>query len=1327
MDNFLKLPEEYIKKYSDDIKKDLELYGLQINHFGFIGFLLNMMGWGRYDSSQYYEHLFREAFVATSDIDENLTLHGSIFNYQPSFSVPAKAFGFLEFDFDSVTKFPDNAVKREVYFGLDNQLNQFYVEKYPFLIESQYVFYQDRNEVKTIVIGEKGSIQHIPSTINKIKVPLVDTYQYDVFNQEISLSNYSFHSHHSHVVELDKPFLAKLKVEIKQLDKTDFEEFEHHTVKFLSNESSKHVFFKRLSALRFLIEFGNGIRGLWVPNSEAKFTVYQTFGQAGNLVTKQNAYTQDKQEKYNTKSNVNIRMITTYEDYTTQTHFIPSNYVKILFEHSEGGKDTLTGEYLREDTIKHIQSRHNLINQIDFNNLYYRFGIDKDFRFIFKKIKPLDNTFYLYHALRDDYMQIIHTTNHTVNKLLYSYNYQFRVNYELIDDLDSTIIFNPTEPTVFSYKIIATDRYNQTKKSYITFTVPAGIVNKSIRLTWEPQPDNSYYRIFGRQTNNYIHEWETRCALFTDVGNIPFDIILTSSIDDDEISNLSIGTYLYHVSALTETGYSNLSNSRSETITSTNKKIILNWTDVGVTEYRIFRKNPDNTVVYWNVCENYFIDLDRHQVYYQIVDNSKVFNINSITWEDPNGHLEPGEYLYRIASSDRFGRSEVSYVSVVLAAPHNTIKLYWDNVPNAEVYLIYGRTYNRYIYNFESYDTHFIDYGNIQIDLLDVTYNYELHEDSELSGQYFYYIQGLTRNGYTNYTNRQEVLMDDTYNTVKISWDLHNECYRYRVFREDIDGKLVYWDIFESSFNDMGINDNYIDVGTIDQDPIIGDNFIAYPIVYKPRFNIKAINDNQVTNILFNQINTESGILPNGNYIYRMQANIKNGYLKISDNQEVLLSLPNNTINITWKEVVDVEKYMIFREHNGIIHYTETITNSYTDQNNIDKILIDQTNSHDYYNKNILNREVISPFIYKYNEFMKQYDGYFMYENMVKYFNKFQTIDYNYIPPSIHLNIVYYNDINKTVIYLKSHQDITNHDFYITILNKDIDNKLLTPIDQNNHIYILDNILDGNIQIKIEEYYFDIDKNKDFKFIAETDNIQHMVRIKDQLVLFRYILPHKEYIPSIPCMSYEKYSDNPNLYLENIYNMMVSADANLKGNRMQTDHVQFRFLETLYLEKYYTERALKHGFDFYHTYNIMLPLKMSIVIKTDTFLVNQYNINLLDEEKKILLEIAQYLQTTALGVDMQFYRSQIVDLIHENKRDWVKSVEVDLFDSLGHNLNKGLETFHEDDIWENIIDDRPLENWYNLVSVQDRKIKSLKYNPVFWHWDLDNLQIQFKS
>ena len=1226
MNDFLKTPQQYIDKYSNELKKDLELYGLQINHFGFIGFILNMMGHGRFDSSFYYEHLFKEAFVASSDIDENLNLHASIFNYYPNFSIPAKAFGFLEFDFRALPDLPKNAIKREVYFGIDTQQTQFIVGNYPFTLESKYTFYQDHQEIKTIIQSKNGLIQHIPSTSTNIRVPLKEAYQYDSFQVFVRIPNYAFHSFYEYIFELEKPYLSNIKIEVKQLDSPDYVEFEYKNVKFLENESSQVAFLKKLSALKFQLEFGNGIRGLWVPNADARITIYQTNGNAGNLSRKQTVYTQEKQLSFEVTNNTNIRLVTYFDNGEIQSSFVPSTYVKIIFDHAEGGKDTSTGDFLREEIIEHIQSRINLINKIDFTNLYKKYGLSKEFRFIFKKLMILDNTFYLYHALRDEYMNIIRSTNVTIKKLLYSYKKDFEINFEMLHTTEGTL-----EPGSYSYKIHAIDRYGQIKTSFVNIILRDP--HNTINFNWESQSNNLYYRIVGRSFtpqgedpiayyhNLFNQEWETRLSRFTDTGDFDFPELNFTNLEliNDSMSQLKQGHYKYYISALTEHGYSKLSDIIETNIISDNQTIIkLTWNQISeISEYRITRINPDNSIVYWNVHDvNEFTDLNRQYQYPMIYDNSTVYNIQAETYQDENGTLEPGEYVYRIASSDRFGRGEVSYVGVNLHYPHNAIKLTWDIVPDAQVYYIYGRTYNNYIYTWESYNTEFYDIGNENIEIENIELELDYNTNSQLENYiYKYRIGGKTKTGYTKLSDVINVNITDSENVVKLKWDQPLNVFRYRVFREDEDGKIIYWDTYESQFTDINLNPHFVNVGTIDQDPIIGDNFVIYDFVYKPRFNIQV---------------------------------------------------------------------------------------------------------------GLNNLEVISPFIYKYNHFMKQYDGYFMYENMITYFNKFETVDYNYIPPSIHLNIVYDHEINRTIIYIRSHQDITEHDFYIDIIPKDIIEQKMTFIDENTHMYQIYGLLEGDIQLKIQEYYIDEETNlKNIKFYAETNTFQHVVNIKDQLVLFRFLFRNEEHVVSIPCMSNLSYESNPNFYLDRIYNYMVST--NLKGNRMQTDHVQFRFLETLSLDQYFVERTFKHGHSHYHNYNILLPLKINVEVKVDNYLIGEHKIDLFEEEKKMLLEIAQYLQENASGVDLKFYRSQIIDLLHENERPWIKSVEVELKDSNGLNLNRGLETLHEDDIWKNIVDDRLQENWHNLETPEYRKLRSLQYNPVFWFWDLDDINLRIKG
>jgi hypothetical protein len=91
-------PEEFVNYYYEKLKTDLQVYDLQISKVGFVGFYLNLLGYTHFDLKQYYDSLFKEAFVGTSQTEESQYLQASTYGYIPTFSTSATTSVSIPFD-----------------------------------------------------------------------------------------------------------------------------------------------------------------------------------------------------------------------------------------------------------------------------------------------------------------------------------------------------------------------------------------------------------------------------------------------------------------------------------------------------------------------------------------------------------------------------------------------------------------------------------------------------------------------------------------------------------------------------------------------------------------------------------------------------------------------------------------------------------------------------------------------------------------------------------------------------------------------------------------------------------------------------------------------------------------------------------------------------------------------------------------------------------------------------------------------------------------------------------------------------------------------------
>ena len=439
-----KSPKEFIDYYSSTLKSELEVYDLQINKLGFVGFLLNILGHTNFDAKQYYDSLFKESFVATAQETENLYFHSATYGYLPTFATPSNAFGNIVFDFALLPKLPTGVIRREAVIGDDASII-FENEGYSFITDSKYKFIQSSNGYSTIITSNEGNVKQLPSATAEVVAPFQNVQQFKTQEFFLTLPNYNFGTYYPYVIEIDEGHISDIRVWIKRKDDAIdlIEQYRVSYVKYFEESFSKTVFLRKLTSRKFVIEFGSGIRGAYIPASEVTVEVDVTMGVSGNLV---------KEVFVGPK---NYIAITNYYD-ASQSNKIESlpaqnaeKFVKVNFKYSKDGANPLSGDLLRNDVVAHIQSYDMLVSQRDFYNIAEKYL--NDFRFLFKKSVVSSNTFYLCRSFRDKYQIVSATTNHSLMKINYLSEVQ---NIAL-----STISGGVVKAENITYKVVPSDQF----------------------------------------------------------------------------------------------------------------------------------------------------------------------------------------------------------------------------------------------------------------------------------------------------------------------------------------------------------------------------------------------------------------------------------------------------------------------------------------------------------------------------------------------------------------------------------------------------------------------------------------------------------------------------------------------------------------------------------------------------------------------------------------------------------------------------------------------------------------------------------------------------
>lgn len=483
-----KTPQEFVEYYSNELKSELKKYDIQVNKLGVVGFLMNLLGWTNYDLKQYYDYLFKEAFILTAKSSENLYLHSSIYGYFPSYATPSIATGKFVFDFNLLPKLPSSYTKIQVEFSEIKFKNGEYV----FYTDAIYKFIKDRGSYYCIIFNVDGQVEYISASSPVIEVPFRNVTQIEKKTEQIKVQNYNFASFYSYIIEIENgKYLSDISVEINLLNNEDvWTKFDIRPVKYFEDSFSNIVFLRNLTATKFLMEFGSGIRGAYVPNSMAKISMNLTKGLSGNINT-QSFLKLDKAKSsiilYQDEYDISGTPTGDYIVPDHQPNISVKDILKINFEYSSDGTDPLNGEVLRQRIINYIQTRNNLISERDYYNVMQKYL--NDFKFLFKKSTITDNIFYLYRTFRDKFQLPIYSFNHSFLKI--------------DDSLRPSVILSPLdsdsgelEAGTYKYIVQGFDNFNRGLESFEQEITINGTTENSVELNWTPIDNAVKYIIY---------------------------------------------------------------------------------------------------------------------------------------------------------------------------------------------------------------------------------------------------------------------------------------------------------------------------------------------------------------------------------------------------------------------------------------------------------------------------------------------------------------------------------------------------------------------------------------------------------------------------------------------------------------------------------------------------------------------------------------------------------------------------------------------------------------------------------------------------------------
>ena len=223
----------------------------------------------------------------------------------------------------------------------------------------------------------------------------------------------------------------------------------------------------------------------------------------------------------------------------------------------------------------------------------------------------------------------------------------------------------------------------------------------------------------------------------------------------------------------------------------------------------------------------------------------------------------------------------------------------------------------------------------------------------------------------------------------------------------------------------------------------------------------------------------------------------------------------------------------------------------------------------------------VSPFLYKFNPVYNYYEGWLFYPELLINFASIEQTASGEISgaslPSIYLNLIYDQILEKTTISLKSYQRISEWAFNMTIPELGLKDIALEPVDEStfsyeykeNHGFITDPFV-----ITISGFTQGVNV-----FIAKTAQINQRYDLTDLLQIPIFPYNGVRYLVDLPIIDKSKFDPNKVFYLDKILAFLLGF--NFEENRMVSDNLEFRFLNTDSITSYLLQNCLVQGKNLY--------------------------------------------------------------------------------------------------------------------------------------------------
>lgn len=384
----------------------------------------------------------------------------------------------------------------------------------------------------------------------------------------------------------------------------------------------------------------------------------------------------------------------------------------------------------------------------------------------------------------------------------------------------------------------------------------------------------------------------------------------------------------------------------------------------------------------------------------------------------------------------------------------------------------------------------------------------------------------------------------------------------------------------------------------------------------------------------------------------------------------------------------------------------------------------------------------VSPFLYLKDDLMNTWKGYLFYDQFDQYFDNFESYNNQVaiIPASLQFKFV---SPNIRFIF-HSFQRIANLTFRFSCSQLNISDEIMHVQDENNVYIDLPFFIDV-IDVSIDVY--DELGSKILRY--EANGITPIVDYTDYNTLKRYTPPDSttwywinidstnpaciqcicdtttvdtttchipehtvleidpaystDYYIQIPVIDKTQFNKNKLYILNNLGDIFTNILD--PGNRMISDEVLIKFLQTYFVPANILQLMTIQEYNF----DIHLPLQLHCDIYVDTEYAIANEIDIASEFENLKISVADTLLKAYTGTTISFYRTQMVDYIHN--WNWVKHVEVWITDNNGLYIpESNIETIPNRDVLDKIKD----------------KFEAVKFEPVYWYWDINNIELNLR-